>query len=167
MLLVKHQGAGGIALVEVDFGRLAVAVERVNQVPHGRGAKREMWRLVGVQAGPGCSVGSAELFVALQGLDAVPRAATGDVRPQAKHRMAARRRGGMGLRAHAVHAEDGLAGLLARLFEREFAGAHLRHDVGDEGCAVPEQVVVAEMQREVAKAWATRAIEQVGPWCME
>jgi len=40
--LVEDQVAVLVALVEVDLGRLGVAVLRMNQVPHGGGAAREM-----------------------------------------------------------------------------------------------------------------------------
>ncbi len=64
---------------------------------------------------------SAELGVALHGFDARPLAAAGDSGAHTEHVVALRRRGGVALLAHSVHAEHGEVGFAAGGFMRKFA----------------------------------------------
>ncbi len=85
----------------------------MNQVPHGGGAAREVGWLAVEQASAGFGMVGAELGVALQGFDAMPLAAAGDGGAHTEHDMALRRRGGVALLAHGVHAEHGEVGFAA------------------------------------------------------
>ncbi len=141
-----------VALVEVDLRRLGVAVLRMNQVPHGGGAAREAGWLAVEHAGAGFSVGGAELGVALQSFDAMPLAAAGDGGAHTKHDVPLRRRGGVALLAHSVHAEHGKVGFAAGGFMRKFELPHFGHDVGDKFGAVAAETCVGRRRSSVGVA---------------
>ncbi len=92
----------------------------------------------------------------------MPPAAAGDTRPQPKHGMAARRCCFVRLGTYTVHAQHRLAVRPSLVFQGKFHLPDLRHDVGDKGGAITQQLVVAEVQDEVAKPWPARAMKYLG-----
>ena len=92
----------------------------------------------------------------------MPPAAARNVRSQPKHGMSARRRCFVQLGTYTVHAQHCLAVRSPLVFQGEFELPHLRHDVGDKGCAIAKQFVIAKVQGEVAKSWPARAMKNFG-----